>query len=378
MKIKNILVSQPKPDSEKSPYFDIIRNHKVHMEFKPFIKVEGVPAVEFRKQRIDLGEFKCIVLNSKNAVDHYFRMAQEMRYTVPEGNKYFCLTEAIALYLQKYIVYRKRKIFFAQLGIQELIEPFKKHREEKFLFPSSDKHSDKVTEFFNAHAIKYTQGVFFRTVSSDMTSVNMKDYDMLVFFTPAGIESLFENYPDFQQGETKIAIFGSSTYATAASKGLRVDLAAPLIQAPSMTMAIDLFLKECNSKNGIANLEVFGVANMKKQEPVVPVVEKKATTKVKKTVKKKKPVKKAPAKKAAAKKNTTAVKKKTAVKKTVVSGEKAAVKKPAAKKTATAKATPKKKTVTKAAPGKKAVTKKPAVTSKKTGVAKKGSEPKAG
>lgn len=250
MKIKKILISQPKPESEKSPYFDIVKNHKVEIDFKAFIHVEGIPASEFRKQRIDLSQYTCIILNSKNAVDHYFRMANEMRYTVPEKNKYFCLTEAIALYLQKYIVYRKRKIFFAQQGINELVEPIKKNKDEKFLFPCSDKHTDKITEFLDASQINYIKGIFYKTVSSNMKDVNLSSYDMVCFFSPNGIESLFENFPNFKQGDLIIAVFGPTTFASAQSKGLKVYLAAPLPKAPSMAMALDLFLKEANGKNG--------------------------------------------------------------------------------------------------------------------------------
>lgn len=369
MKIKNILISQPKPDSEKSPYYDIIRNHKVSIEFKPFIHVEGVPAVEFRKQKIDLSEYKCVVFNSKNAADHYFRMVQEMRYNVPEETKYFCLTEAIALYLQKYIVYRKRKIFFAQSGIAELIEPFRKNREEKFLFPSSDKHSDKITEFFTNNNIKFTQGIFFRTVNSDMSAVNIMGFDMLAFFTPAGIESLFSNFPNFQQGEKQIAIFGTATLATAQSKGLRVDLAAPLPQAPSMTMAIDLFLKEFNGKANEASLAAFGPDFIKRAEPVI-IPDKKGTgersSKRKVSAKKKATVKKAPAKKAATKK--AAVKKvtsKKAVAKKTETPKKTVVKKAPAKKVVEKKETPKKKAVTKKAPAKKAAVPKKETSAKK-------------
>ncbi len=249
MKIKNVLVSQPRPESEKSPYFDIARNYKVNLEFKQFIKVEGLSAIEFRKQRIDLSQYSCIILNSRNAVDHYFRIANELRFTVPEKNKYFCLTEAVALYLQKYIVYRKRKIFFAQQSIEELAEPIRKNKEEKFLFPCSDKHTDKITEFLDLNKINYTKGIFYKTVSSDMTSVKIKDFDLILFFSPHGVQSLFDNFPDYQQGEQKIGVFGVITYQAAIAKGLRVDLVAPMPHAPSMTMALEWFIRETN-KNG--------------------------------------------------------------------------------------------------------------------------------
>jgi uroporphyrinogen-III synthase len=249
MKIRNVLISQPRPESEKSPYFDIARNYKVNLEFKQFIKVEGLSAIEFRKQRIDLSQYSCIILNSRNAVDHYFRIANELRFTVPEKNKYFCLTEAVALYLQKYIVYRKRKIFFAQQSIEELAEPIRKNKEEKFLFPCSDKHSDKITEFLDQNKINYTKGIFYKTVSNDMSSVKIKDFDLILFFSPHGVQSLFDNFPDYQQGEQKIGVFGVITYQAALAKGLRVDLVAPMPHAPSMTMALEWFIRETN-KNG--------------------------------------------------------------------------------------------------------------------------------
>lgn len=338
MKIKTILISQPKPESEKSPYYDLAKQHKVNLEFKQFIKIEGVPAADFRKQKIDLADYKCIVLNSKNAVDHYFRMASEMRYTVPESNKYFCLTEAIALYLQKYIVYRKRKIFFAQQGIEELIEPFRKNKEEKFLFPSSDKHSDKVTEFFNANNIKYTQGIFFRTVHSDMSAINLADFEMVILFTPAGIESLMTNFPGFDKEKTKVGLFGPSTLATALANDLEPVLVAPMPNAPSMTMALDLFLKEFNGKNGAANLEQFRpdllqLEPFRKETPAAAPA--KASGTAKKTAKKK------PARKKTVKKTTASAARKTTPAKKTSAKSTAAKKTTATKKTPAKKAAPK-------------------------------------
>jgi len=368
MKIKRILISQPRPESEKSPYYDIARSHKVEIDFKAFIHVEGLPAVEFRKQRIDLANYTCIILNSKNAVDHYFRLANEMRYTVPEKNKYFCLTEAIALYLQKYIVYRKRKIFFAQQGIEELAEPIRKNRDERFLFPCSDKATDKITEFLDANRINYIKGIFYRTVSSDMSNINVPGYDMICFFSPNGIQSLFDNYPNFHQGDIRISVFGPTTLAAARSKGLRVDLAAPLPKAPSMTMALDLFLKEVNSKNG----------DFKPMLPDAEPPAKKEAPAPKQSAPKEAPKKAEAAapKKAAASPAKPATKAKPAAARKAPAAAKS---KPAAKKPAKAVAKPaaKKKPVTKQAAAKKA---KPAArpASKKTKpAAKKTARPAA-
>jgi uroporphyrinogen-III synthase len=379
MKLKRILISQPKPESDKSPWLDLPNKHKVTLDFKPFIHVEGIPGGEFRKQKIDISHYNCIILNSRNAVDHYFRMANELRYSVPEKTKYFCTTEAIALYLQKYIQYRKRKIFFAQQSIEELAEPIRKNRDEKFLFVCSDKATDKTTTYLESNKINFTQGIFYKTVSSDMKSVDVPGYEMIIFFSPNGIQSLFENYPDFKQGNIRIGVFGTTTYAAATLRGLRVDLAAPLPNAPSMTMALDLYIKEFNAKNGevqpMVNFPVAAntqantatVKPVEKSEPVAtakpkqpkkkPVVKKPAVAAKAKPAKKKptpaKPAKKETPKPTAAKKPAA---KKTATKKAVAK-KKPAVAKPAPTKKTTAKK-PVKKAVTKAQPAKKAATKK--------------------
>jgi uroporphyrinogen-III synthase len=367
MKLKRILISQPKPESDKSPWLDLPSKHKVVLDFKPFIHVEGIPAGEFRKQKIDISHYTCIILNSRNAVDHYFRMANELRYSVPEKTKYFCITEAIALYLQKYIQYRKRKIFFAQQQIEELAEPIKKNKDEKFLFVCSDKATDKTTTYLESNKINFTQGIFYKTVSSDMKQVDVPGYEMIVFFSPNGIQSLFENFPDFKQGNIRIGVFGTGTYAAATLRGLRVDLAAPMPNAPSMTMALDLYIKEFNAKNGevqpMVNFPATASANtngsstktIEKPEPkVAPAKEPKKPVAVKKAA----PVKKAPAPK-------KKVEKKPAPKKPV------AKKAPAKKKPVAKKAAPKKKATAKK-PVKKLVKAKPA---KKT-VAKKKVAPK--
>jgi uroporphyrinogen-III synthase len=248
MKIKSILISQPKPESDRSPFFDIAKNYKVNLDFKPFLHVEGIEAAELRKQRIDLSEYRCVVLTSKNSVDHYFRLAADMRYTVSENTKYFCTTEAIALYLQKYIVYRKRKIFHGTTGLDDISESIRKNKDEKFLFPCSDKHRDKVTVLLENSKVNFTQAVFYRTVYSDMRELDIYSYDMLVFFSPNGIESLMHNFPKFDQKELHIAVFGAGTRKIAEENGLTVHLEAPMPKAPSMNMALEWYLKEKNGK----------------------------------------------------------------------------------------------------------------------------------
>lgn len=250
MKIKSILISQPKPESDRSPYFDLAKNHKVHLEFRPFIHVQGATAAELRKQRIDFSEYGCVILTSKNAVDHFFRIAGEMRYNVPESTKYFCTTEAIALYLQKYIVYRKRKIFHGNAGLDELVDPIRKNKDEKFIFPCSDKHRDSVTIFLENNKVNFTKAICYKTVYSDMSDMDLHSFDMLVFFSSNGVESLYSNFPEFEQKNLHIGTFGTETAEMAKSKGLTVQLAAPMPEAPSMAMALDLYLNAQNGKPG--------------------------------------------------------------------------------------------------------------------------------
>jgi uroporphyrinogen-III synthase len=380
MKLKRILISQPKPESDKSPWLDLPSKHKVQLDFKPFIHVEGIPAGEFRKQKIDISHYTCIILNSRNAVDHYFRMANELRYAVPEKTKYFCTTEAIALYLQKYIQYRKRKIFFAQQNIDELAEPIRKNKDEKFLFVCSDKATDKTTTYLDANKINFTQAIFYKTVSSDMKAVDVPGYEMIVFFSPNGIQSLFENYPDFQQGNIRIGVFGTTTYAAATSRGLRVDLAAPLPNAPSMTMALDLYIKEFNAKNGEVKPMVNFPVPSTNGNTVKPAdkTETNVTAKIendqpKEESKKVEPKKQVKVKQAAAKKPAPKKPLKKPVKK--VAPKKSSPKKALPKKKAAAKKTVKKK-LTKAKPSKKTVKKKPVI-KKKVAAKKSKSKPAA-
>ena len=246
MKIKKILVSQPQPQSDKSPYFEIAEKNNVRIDFRPFIHVEPVETKEFRKQRVNVLEHTAVIFTAKTAIDHFFRVAAEMRLTVPDSMKYFCASESIAHYLQKYIVYRKRKIFYGKGKFPDLIEVLEKHKNEKFLVPLSDVHKPEIPELLTEFKFNYTIAVLYRTVSSDLSDLSMINYDVLVFFSPSGIRSLLKNFPEFEQNDIKIASFGDSTADAVKEAGLRLDLQAPMPEAPSMTMALDLFIKECN------------------------------------------------------------------------------------------------------------------------------------
>lgn len=247
-KVKTILVSQPEPKVENSPYFELSQKHKVKVDFRPFIHVEGVPAKEVRQQKVDISQFTAIILTSKNAVDHFFRVAEEMRYKIPEDLKYFCQSEAIAFYLQKYVVYRKRKIYVGQKDFADLSPLIKKYKDEKFLLPASDQLGQDAPLTLNALKVDWTVGTFYRTVMSDLSDLADVYYDVLAFFSPTGIKSLFKNFPDFKQNETRIAVFGASVQKEAEQHGLRVDIMAPSPEAPSMTMALDKYIAKVNKE----------------------------------------------------------------------------------------------------------------------------------
>lgn len=245
MKIKKILVSQPKPTTDKSPYFDIAQKHDVELVFRPFIKVEGLSAKEFRQQKVNIPDFTAIVFTARTAVDHFFRLCEEMRITIPMTLKYFCTSETIANYLQKYIVYRKRKIFASPTGkLADLIPAMQKHKTENFLLAVSDVNNGSDTALLAANKLNVTQAAMYRTVSNDFTPDEAFDYDMLVFFSPQGIDSLLKNFPDFNQGDIRIAAFGPATVKAVKDAGLRLDIEAPTPEAPSMTSALDLYLSE--------------------------------------------------------------------------------------------------------------------------------------
>ncbi|POS01253.1 uroporphyrinogen-III synthase [Flavobacterium croceum DSM 17960] len=246
LKVKTILVSQPEPKVENSPYHEIQQKHKVKIDFRPFIHVEGVSAKDIRAQKIDLSHYNAIILTSKNSVDHFFRVAEEMRYKVPEDLRYFCQSEAVAYYLQKYVVYRKRKIYVGQKDFADMTSLFKKYKDEKYLLPASDQLNADVPQTLNSLKLDWTQGIFYKTVMSDLSDLADVYYDILAFFSPTGIKSLFKNFPDFQQNNTRIAVFGSTTQKEALENGLRVDIMAPSPEAPSMTMALEKYLAEVN------------------------------------------------------------------------------------------------------------------------------------
>ena len=245
MKIKNLLVSQPKPATEKSPYYDLADKYGLKIDFRPFIKVEGLAAKDFRQQKISILDHNAVVFNARHGIDHFFRLCEEMRITIPEEMKYFCINEQVALYLQKYIVYRKRKIFHTTTGKNdELVQLILKHSTEKFLIPVSDVSKDDLMVKLDEKKVSYTKAIMYCTVSNDFQPEETFDYDMLVFFSPAGIASLLKNYPNFVQGEISIGCFGATTAKAVRDAGLRLDCEAPIAEAPSMTGALDLYIKE--------------------------------------------------------------------------------------------------------------------------------------
>ena len=240
-------MSQPKPASEKSPYYDMAEKYGVKIDFRPFIKVESVSAKEVRQQKVSILDHTAVIFTSRHAIDHFFHLCTELRVTIPETMKYFCVTEQIALYIQKYVQYRKRKIFFGATGkIEDLIPSIVKHKTEKYLVPMSDVHNDDIKNLLDKHNVQHTEVVMYRTVSNDFGEGEEFDYDMLVFFSPAGVSSLKKNFPDFDQKNIKIGTFGSTTAQAVRDAGLRLDLEAPTVQAPSMTAALDMFIKENN------------------------------------------------------------------------------------------------------------------------------------
>lgn len=245
MKVKKVLVSQPKPSSEKSPYFEIAEKYGVEIEFRPFIKVEGLTAKEFRQSKISISDYTAVIFTARTAIDHFFRLCEEMRISIPDTMKYFCTTESIALYLQKYIIYRKRKIFHGKTGKLDDLLPFlMKHNKEKFLYAISSVHKAEDLNILDKNSINYTKAVMYRTVSNDFGPDEKFDYDMLLFFSPSGIDSLLKNFPEFKQDEIKIGCFGATTAKAVRDAGLRLDIEAPSVKAPSMTAALDMYLKK--------------------------------------------------------------------------------------------------------------------------------------
>ena len=249
MKIKKVLVSQPKPASDKSPYYDIAEKYGVEIDFRPFIKVESLSAKEFRQQKVSILDHTAIVFTSRHAIDHFFTLCGEMRVTIPETMKYFCTSEQVALYIQKYVQYRKRKVFFGATGkFNDLLPSIVKHNSEKYFVPMSDVHTDEIKDALDAKKIQHTEAVMYRTVSNDFTPEEKFDYDMLLFFSPAGIQSLLKNFPEFDQKDMAIGCFGPATAKAVKDAGLRLDLEAPTVEAPSMTAALDKFIAENNKE----------------------------------------------------------------------------------------------------------------------------------
>ena len=247
MAIKTILVSQPKPEGTKSPYFDLAEKYKLKIDFRSFIHVDGIGAQEFRQQKVNLSDHSAVILTSKTAVDHFFRIAEEMRFEVPDSMKYFCISEAVAYYLQKYVAYRKRKIFFGKQTIVDLVDVLKKHKKEKFLLPCTDILRDKIPMTLKENDLDFSKAVLYRTVASDLSDLENVYYDMLVFYSPGGIESLLKNFPEFKQNDTVIAAFGPTTANAIVKNKLRLDLHAPQPNAPSMTGAIENYVKDQNN-----------------------------------------------------------------------------------------------------------------------------------
>jgi len=246
MKIKKILVSQPQPDSEKSPYYELAEKNNVKIDFRPFSHVLGVPCKDFRKQRIDILAHSGVVFSSKTAIDHFFRICGEMRITVPDTMKYFCVSESVAFYLQKYIIYRKRKIFHGNGIVSDLMELIMKHQDEKYLLPLSDQQNEELTVLMDKQKVKYSKAILYQNVCLDISDLSIINYDLLVFFSPSSFKSLLKNFPEFQQNEIKIGSFGSSTAKAIIEAGLRLDLQAPRPEAPSMIAALEQYIKEQN------------------------------------------------------------------------------------------------------------------------------------
>ena len=245
--IKKILVSQPKPSSERSPYYDIAERMNVEIVFRPFIKVQGITPKEFRAQKISILEHTAVVFTSRHAIDHFFTLCKEMRVVIPEDMKYFCITETVALYIQKYVQYRKRKIFFGETGkIDDLIPLMAKHKNEKYFIPISDVHTSQFGEMLDAKKLVHSEGIMYRTVSNDFQEGEPFDYDLLIFFSPSGIQALLKNFPDFKQDKISIGTFGPATAKAVQDAGLRLDFGAPSPEYPSITSALAAYVKKVN------------------------------------------------------------------------------------------------------------------------------------
>lgn len=245
-KVKSILVSQPKPSDPKSPYFSLEEKYNIKVEFRPFIEIDPVDVKEFRKQKVNILDHTAVIFTSRNAVDHFFRLAAESKVEIPTDMKYFCISEQTAYYLQKYIVIRKRKIFTGERTASDLIEVIKKHKKEKFIFPCSDIRKDDIPKFLRDNEFTFKEAIIYRTVASDLSDLDNVYFDIIAFFSPSGIASLLENYPSFQQNNTRIAAFGPTTAKAVREANLILDIEAPLPDAPSMTGALEMYIKKAN------------------------------------------------------------------------------------------------------------------------------------
>ncbi len=248
--VKKVLITQPKPEGTKSPYFDLAVKYGLSLDFHPFIVVEGIPAKDFRKQKIDIAAYTAVIFTSRNAIDHFFRICEELKVTVSQDTKYFCITESVALYLQKFILYRKRKVFYGADGLNKsLFDVINKHKDnEKFLYPCSESFDSEITNWLKSNNCGYATPVLYKIISNDIKDVIARNYDVICFFTPGGVKSLLENFPKFKQNGTRIAAFGANTFKAAEDAGLKLDIKAPLPQAPSMVSALEKFLTEAGKK----------------------------------------------------------------------------------------------------------------------------------
>ncbi len=248
--IKKILITQPKPEGEKSPYFDLAKKHSIELHFHPFIIVEGIPSKEFRKQKIDIANYTAVVFTSRNAIDHFFRICEEMKLAISQDTKYFCITEAVALYLQKFILYRKRKVFYGADGTNKsLFDVINKHKDnEKFLYPCSQSFDSEITNWLKAHNCEYATPVMYKIISNDIKEIMAKGFDVICFFTPGGVKSLIENFPGYKQNGIRIGAFGANTFKAVEEAGLSLDIKAPQPQAPSMVSALELYLSAVKKK----------------------------------------------------------------------------------------------------------------------------------
>jgi uroporphyrinogen-III synthase len=244
--VRNILISQPDPENGNSPYDKLRDKYKVNIDFKPFIQVEPVPIKEFRRQRVEILNHSAVIFTSRNAVDHFFKLCSEIKIDVPADMKYFCISDQTSNYLQKYIVIRKRKIFTGSKTAKDLIEILRKHKNEKFLFPCSNIRKNDIPDFLTQNEFQFTEAVIYKTVACNLSHLPINNYDVIAFFSPSGIKSLYDNFPDFKQNKTRIAAFGPSTAKAAKDAGLIIDILAPQPEAPSMTGALELYIKGVN------------------------------------------------------------------------------------------------------------------------------------